>query len=160
MPEAPLGRLALYTARPTIRINGAEQERITGLLLAMDMTEAEDGLSTLELKLDNTKSDASGASDFAFEDEAAFKLGDSINVYCGDESAPTEIFRGAISALEADFSEESSPRLVALAEDTLQKARLKRRTKTYDNQSIADIARSIAGDLGLTPQISGLGDPI
>ena len=160
MPESALSQLALYTARPTIRINGAEQERITGLLLAMDMTEAEDGLSTLELKLDNTKSDGSGASDFAFEDEAAFKLGDSINVYCGEESGPTEIFRGVISALEADFSEESSPRLVALAEDTLQKARIRRRTKTYDDQSIAAIARGIAGDLGLTPQISGFTDPI
>ena len=43
MPESPLSQLALYTARPTIRINGAEKERVTGLLLAMDMTEGEDG---------------------------------------------------------------------------------------------------------------------
>ena len=129
MPEAPLSQLALYTARPTIRVNGSEKERVTGLLLTMDMTEGEDGLSTLELRLDNTASDGSGNSDFAFEDEASFKLGDTINVYCGEESGPTEIFRGIISALEADFSEDSSPRLVALAEDTLQKARIKRRTR-------------------------------
>jgi uncharacterized protein len=160
MSEAPLSDRALYTARPTIRINGQEKERVTVLLLAMDMTEHEDGLSTLELKLENVVTDGSGSSDYAFEDEASFKLGDSVNVYCGPESAPTEIFRGVISALEAEFLEESSPRLVALAEDTLQKARLKRRTKTYDNQSIADIARSIASDLGLTPQISGFADPI
>jgi Bacteriophage probable baseplate hub protein len=160
MPEAPLSQLALYTARPTIRINGAEKERITGLLLGMEMTEGEDGMSTLELRLDNTATDSAGSSDLAFEDEASFKLGDTINVYCGEESAPTEIFRGVISALEADFSEESSPRLVALAEDTLQKARIKRRTKTYENKSIADVARSIAGDLGLTPQISGFTQPI
>jgi phage protein D len=42
----------------------------------------------------------------------------------------------------------------------LQKARLKRRTRTVDDQSLADIARSVASDLGLTPQISGLSDPI
>ena len=29
MPEAPLSDLALYTARPTVRINGAEEERVT-----------------------------------------------------------------------------------------------------------------------------------
>jgi phage protein D len=160
MAESPLSQLALYTARPTIRINGTEQERVTGLLLGMDMTEAEDGLSTLELRLDNVTSDGAGVSSFAFEDEASFKLGDTINVYCGEESAPTEIFRGVISALEADFSEESAPRLVALAEDTLQKARIKRRTRTYEDQTIADIARTIAGDLGLTPQITGFTDPI
>lgn len=155
MAESPLSSLALYSAQPTVRINGAEQERVTGLLMAIEMTEREDGLSTLELKLDNVASDGGGQSDFAFEDEGSFKLGDTITVYCGEESAPTEIFRGIISALEADFSEEGSPSLTALAEDTLQKARIKRRTRTYDDQTLADIARTIAGDLGLTPQISG-----
>ena len=160
MSEGSLGDRALYTARPTIRVNGAEQERVTGLLIGMDMTEAEDGLSTLELRLDNIAALPSGEADLAFEDEAAVKLGDTINVYGGEESEPTEIFRGIVSALEAEFVEDSSPRLVLLAEDTLQKARIKRRTRTYDNQSLADIARSIAGDLGLTPKIDGLSDPI
>ena len=160
MAEAPLSPLALYTARPTVRINGAEKERVTGLLMAIEMTEREDGLSTLELRMNNVASDGGGQSDYAFEDEASFKLGDTITVYCGEESAPTEIFRGVISALEAEFSEDGSPAITALAEDTLQKARLKRRTRTYDNQSLADIARSIAGDLGLTPQISGLTETI
>ena len=155
MAESPLSPLALYSAQPTVRINGAEQDRVTGLLIAIEMTEREDGLSTLELKLDNVASDGGGQSDFAFEDEGSFKLGDTITVYCGEESAPTEIFRGIISALEADFSEDGSPSLTALAEDTLQKARIKRRTRTYDDQTLADIARTIAGDLGLTPQISG-----
>jgi phage protein D len=160
MPESPLSALALYTARPTIRINGAEKDRVTGLLLAMEMTEHEDGLSTLELRLNNIASNAAGESDFAFEDEASFKLGDTVNVYCGEESAPTEIFRGIISALEAEFPEDSAPTITALAEDTLQKARMKRRTRTYDDRSIADIARTIAGDLGLTPQITGFTDPV
>jgi phage protein D len=160
MPEAALSELALYTARPTIRINGSEKERVTGLMIGMEMTEHEDGLSTLELQLENFASDGSGRSDYAFEDEASFKLGDSVTVYCGPESSPTEIFRGIITGLEAEFSEESAPRLVALAEDPLQKARMKRRTRTFDNQSIADIARGIASDLGLTPQISGFSSSI
>ena len=160
MPEAALSERALYTARPTIRINGTEKERITALLLGLEMTEHEDGLSTLEVRLDNYLSTGSGNADFAFEDEASFKLGDTITVYSGEEAAPTEIFRGIVSALEAEFSEESSPRLTALAEDTLQKARMKRHTRTFDNKSIADIARTIAGDLGLTPQITGFATPI
>jgi phage protein D len=160
MAEAPLSPLALYTARPTVRINGTEKERVTGLLLAIEMNEREDGLSTLELRMNNVASDSGGQSDYAFEDELSFKLGDTITIYCGDESAPTEIFRGHISALEAEFSEDGSPALTALAEDTLQKARIKRRTRTYDNQTLADIARSIASDLGLTPQVSGFTEMI
>lgn len=160
MSESPLARLALYTARPTIRINGEEKPRVTGLLRGMEMTEQEDGLSTLELRLDNVAADGTGGADLAFEDEASFKLGDTASVYCGEESNPTEIFRGVISALEAEFAEDAAPRLVALAEDTLQKARLKRRTRTFDNRSIADIARDVAGDLGLTPQITGFSQPI
>lgn len=156
MAEAPLGQLALYTARPTVRINGAEQARVSGLLVAMEMVEREDGLSTLELRLDNIAADTSGGAGFAFEDEASFKLGDTITIYTGEEASPTEIFRGIITAVEGEFLEDASPRLVVLAEDTLQKARIRRQTKTYDSKSVADIARAIAGDLGLTPQITGL----
>ena len=160
MPEAPLSSRALYTARPTIRINGTEKERITGLLRGMEMTEREDGMSSLELQLDNILSDGGGRADFAFEDEASLKLGDAIAVYTGEESAPTEIFRGIVSAIEAEFAEETSPRLVALAEDTLQKARIRRRTRTFDDKSLADIARDIARELGLTPRITGFTGPI
>jgi phage protein D len=160
MAETPLSALALYSARPAVRINGMEQRRAAGLLFEMEMHEGEDGLSTLELRLDNIATDASSRSEFAFEDESALKLGDSIAIYCGEETEPTEIFRGIVSALEAEFLEEGSPRLTVLAEDTLQKARIKRRTRTYDGQSVAAIARMIAADLGLTPQITGFSDPI
>jgi phage protein D len=160
MPESALSRFALYTARPVLRVNGEEKERVSGLLRTMEMVEHEDGLNTLELQFDNIATDRAGSADFAFEDEESFKLGDTIAVYCGDESAPIEIFRGAISGLEAQFPEEASPLLIALAEDALQKARLKRRTRTFDDQSIAAIARTIAGDLGLTPRIDGFSESI
>jgi phage protein D len=160
MPEAPLSELALYAARPTLRVNGADNERASGLLVAMDMVEREEGLSTLELRFTNVAADGRGSSDFAFEDETDLKLGDRIGVYSGDENAPTEVFSGFITALEAEFSEEAAPVLVALAEDKLQSARMKRRTRTYDDQSIADIARTIAQDLGLTPTITGFTQPV
>ncbi len=160
MPEAPLSSTVLYAARPTIRVNGAAAERVTGLLKGMEMVEQEDGLSALELKFDNVASDPSGGADFAFEDERVFKLGDQLAVYAGEESAPQEIFSGVISGLEADFPENGSPSLTALAEDKLQQARLARRTKTHESQTLADIARQIASNLGLTPQINGLAQNI
>lgn len=155
MPEAPLSRLSLYTARPTIRVNGEEKERVTGLLLGMEMAEREDGLSTLELRFSNVLSTDSAQADFAFEDESSLKLGDTLSVYCGEESAPVEIFKGIATALEAEFPEASEPTLTVLADDALQKARIKRRTRTHAEFSIADFANTLAGNLGLTPVVAG-----
>jgi phage protein D len=155
MAEEPLSHYALYSARPTIRVNGAESERVTGLLLAMELTEQESGLSALELRLSNVASLNSGTSELAFEDESSLKFGDKIAVYAGGESSPTEIFSGLVTGLEADFPANGSPTLSALAEDRLQEARTKRRTRTFESSSLADIARLIAADHGLTPVISG-----
>jgi phage protein D len=160
MPEAALSRLALYAARPTLRVNGEENDRVSGLLLSLDMVEQDDGLSTLELRFSNVAADGIGESDFAFEDERSLKLGDRVAIYGGEEDGPTEIFSGLVTALEADFPEEGEPVLVALAEDALQQARMKRRTRVYEDQSIADIATTIAQDHGLRPQVTGLSDPI
>ena len=160
MPEAALSRLALYTARPTLRVNGDENERVSGLLLTLDMVEQDDGLSTLELRFSNVATDGVGESDFAFEDEKSLRLGDRIEVYVGEEDGPTQIFSGLVTALEAEFTEEGAPVLTALAEDALQQARMKRRTRVYDDQSLADIAQEIAQSLGLTPRVTGLSDPI
>lgn len=160
MAEAPLTQERIYSARPTVRINGAAERRITQQLLAMEVDEQEDGLSRLSLKLSNIASDPSGGADYALEDERTVKLGDRIGIYAGEESAPTEIFSGRITALEAGFFEDASPTLTLLAEDKFQQARMKRRTKTHENATIAAIARDIANDLSLTPQISGLNDQI
>jgi phage protein D len=155
MPETPLSRNALYAARPVVRVNGQEQVRVNGLLQVMDIVEQEDGLSSLELQFSNITNLENGSSDFAFEDESVMKLGDTITVYAGDERSPTEIFRGKISALEAIFTDQTAPVLIVLAEDALQNARMKKRTKTYENTTLASIVQQIAGDLGLTPQITG-----
>ena len=156
MPEAALSTAALYSARPTLRVNGQEQERLTGLLLGLEMNEQEDGLSTLELKLSNWTNNASGGADFAFEDESVIKLGDRLAIYTGEESGPQEIFSGTASALEAEFREDGAPTLSVLAEDKLQLARFHRRTKAHTAATVAGIAQAIASDLGLTPQVTGL----
>jgi phage protein D len=156
MPESPLSQHALYAARPVVRVNGREQERVNGLLMAMDLREQEDGLSAMELRFNNIANRDDGSAGPAFEDEAALKIGDRVAVYAGDELAPTEIFQGIVSGLEAEFSEVSAPVLTVLAEDALQKSRIARRSKTYENKTLADIAREIANNLGLTPQITGL----
>lgn len=131
---------------------------VTELMLAMEMTEQEGGMSTLEMRVSNVASRDDNTSDLAFEDDRILKLGAKIAIYGGDRNAPQEIFRGKITGLEAEFPDTAPPELVVLAEDVFQQARMARRTKVWSDSSIADIARKVAGDLNLTPVITGLTD--
>ncbi|GIV76636.1 MAG: hypothetical protein KatS3mg050_1030 [Litorilinea sp.] len=160
MTETALSALAIYSARPTVRVDTREEARVQELIIGMEMTEREGGLSALELRLSNVASDPEGGADLAFESSDLLRLGSQIAIYAGDESAPQEIFQGVITGLEADFPGDGPPELVVLAEDRLQQARMARRTAIYDDVSIADLASQIADNLGLTPVVTGFTDPI
>ncbi len=160
MSEVPLSPTAVYSARPTVRVNAQEYPKVSELLLMMDMTEQEGGLSALELRVSNVASNPQGGADLAFEDDQILKLGAAIALYTGDETAPQEIFRGIITGLEADFPQGGPPELVVLAEDVAQQARMARRTEIYPNAAIADLATQIANRLSLQPIITGFTDKI
>ena len=158
MAEAAVSQLPVYASRPTIRIDEQDFDRAGRLLLAMEMQEQEGGMSSLQMRFSNVASDPEGGADFAFEDESELRLGASIAVYAGDRDAPQEIFRGIITGLEAEFPAREPPELLVLAEDMLQAARMTRRSKTYRDMSVADLAREIASNLSLDPVITGLAD--
>jgi phage protein D len=159
MVEAPISDRAVYTARPTIRIDAQEYPKVSELIKGMEMTESAGGLSALEMRLSNVASDPQGRADLAFEDESILKLGAAIAVYSGPEDNPQEIFTGTITALEAQFSAQA-PELSILAEDALQAARMTRRTKVHDHATIANLARNLAAQLSLTPVITDFTDNI
>jgi uncharacterized protein len=156
MPEKPLTTDAVYSAIPTVKVDGQLNEKVTTQLLAMKMTEHESGMSDLEMRFSNFGSFSGGLADQVFEDGTILKLGAALIVYAGDVSSPTEIFRGKVTALEGSFPSNAPPELTVLAEDALQGARMKRRTKTWDNTSLSAIVSQVAGDLGLTPVTDGL----
>jgi Bacteriophage probable baseplate hub protein len=160
MAETAVSASAIYRARPTLRLAGAEDRRASELLIGMRMDEAEGGMSSLELRFSNWASLSSGGAEYAFGTGAKLKLGAQISVYCGDESQPREIFSGTITSLEAAYATGSPPELTVLAEDALQRARMARRSRLHNDKSPADVARDIAGDLGLTPVIAGLETPV
>ena len=157
MAEQPLTPNAVYSAIPTVQVDGQANDKVTSQLLALDMREREGGMSALELRLSNFGSFASGLADMVFEDGSILKLGSALQIYAGDVSSPTEIFRGKVTAFEGRFSSGEPPELVVLAEDSLQAARMKRRTKNWDNTTLAQLAQQVASNLGLTPVVSGLG---
>src|SRR4051794_11846397 len=140
MSEPALSSTAVYSATPTVRVDGQPHDELRLLLLSMEMREQEGGLSSLEARFSNISTVEGGDMRFAFEDGSILKLGAEIGFYTGDETAPREIFRGKIMGLEGEFREGDPPELVVLAEDALQTARMSRRTKVYDDATIADIA--------------------
>jgi phage protein D len=156
MPEQPVTQNPVYSAIPTIQVDGQLSELIAAQLLAMEMHEHEAGMSSLELRLSNFGSFPGGLADLVFEDGRVFKLGAAVKVFAGDVDSPTEIFRGKVTALEARYPRLGPPELVVLAEDTLQSARMHRRTKTWDVPSLGELVTQIARQLGLTPQVPGL----
>lgn len=160
MAETALSEFAVYYARPTVRIADQDYPKVSELLIGMELTEQEGGLSALELRFSNIASDPTGSADFAFEDDEVLTLGAQIAIYGGDVNGPQELFRGKITGLEADFPQNGPPELVVLAEDVFQQARLARRTKIHDNMTIAGVASDLARQVGLSPQITGFTDNI
>ena len=156
MPEKPITTDAVYSAIPSVKVDGQLNDKVSTQLLAMRMTEHEAGMSDLELKFSNFGSFSGGLADQVFEDGTILKLGAALIVYAGEVSSPTEIFRGKITALEGIFPGNAPPELLVLAEDALQGARMKRRTKTWEQTSLSAIVQEIANGLGLTPVSSGL----
>jgi len=160
MAEEALGSTAVYSSRPTIRIDNLEVVKASELLIGMSLLEQEGGMSSLELRFSNIASDPEGGADFAFEEESEFQLGSRISVYSGDETEPQEIFSGNITGLEAEFPKVAPPEIIVLAEDDLQKARMTRRTETYRDVSLSDVLTTVASRISVTPVINGFTDTV
>ncbi len=148
----------VYVARPTVRVDQRSYALVNELLLGMRMTESEGGMSSLELRFSNWASDTQGGAGLAFEDNAILALGKGIVIYAGDERNPGEIFRGLITALDADFPRSGPPELTVLAEDVLHRLRTERRSRRYEQVTIESIAQQLAQEAGLQANVDDLGD--
>ena len=148
--------VTVYNATPKVRIDSQSNETVDAQLLAMEVRESEGGLTSAEVRFSNFGTFSDHVANFVFEDNKVLKLGAKLELLAGDQSAPVSIFEGKISALEGRFSSNGPPELVVLAEDSLQAARLKRRTKLFESATLSDVLQSIATGLGLTLNADGL----
>lgn len=154
--ERPVSRLPLYSARPTVRIDGQPLATVDQQLRAMTVTEAEGGLSSLVLRLHDWGV-AGGGPGPLFDAGGPIDVGSRIEVYAGDTGSPRRIFDGEVHGIESAFTAGATPELVLLAEDGLWAARQARRSAVYDGRTLADVARTIAERHGL--QFDGAGLP-
>src|SRR5690349_17409891 len=143
--------VSIYNATPTVKVDSQSRPAVDQMLLAMEMTESVGGLTSMELRFSNYGRLSGDTAGYVFEDNAILKLGATVEVFAGDQTAPTSLFKGKISALEGRYSAENPPELVVLAEDALQTARLKRRSKVHENVTLADLVTTLAQSCGLTP---------
>ena len=159
MPEVAVTPLDVYNPTPTVRVDEQARPRMSELIIDMDVTETDGGLSSLALRLSNVASVEGGRADRAFEDEREIRLGSRIVLYAGSVTEPQEIFRGTVTAFEAEFPEHAPPEIVVLAEDALQAFRMHRRTVAFNEVSVADLVTTISDANGLRAIVDGLDGP-
>jgi len=144
MPSTDL----LRASRPTILIDGREEPGLSQGLLELSVRETVQGLYRAELRFGNwgPKGNQIG---FLYFDRKKLDFGKELRLQLEGDL----LFQGRVSAIEARFSEGSSPEIAVLLEDRLQDLRMTRRTRTFNDVSDADVITSIANDHGLSPSV-------
>ncbi|HEY2031760.1 MAG TPA: contractile injection system protein, VgrG/Pvc8 family [Myxococcales bacterium] len=139
-------------ARPTVYVDGEEKDDLRQGMLSLLVAESADGMSRCEICFGNQGSQGQGV-DFLYFDRKTLDFGKSVRIaYKGD------LFEGRITALEARFPKKSPPEIMVLAEDALQDLRMVRRTRSFENQSDADVFSAIATDHGMDKDVNLPGD--
>ena len=157
--SGPVAERPLYAAAaPVLKVDGQRDADLARDLLRLEVHESTDGLRQLTLHLV-----ASAARDRPSTDVVEYlngtplDFGKPIEVSLGPPGTERLVFKGTISALEASFDEGDVPHVTVRAEDELMKLRMTVRSATYRQVSDADIARTIAGKHGLTPEVAADG---
>jgi phage protein D len=141
-----------YNALPRLEIDGQEDPMAASLLESLEMSESEGGMSSIEMAFTNAAQVEGIGNDMPFESRSneSLTLGAEIRVVTGAHHDPQEIFVGQITGLELVMDGANPPKLIVLAEDKLQTARLKRRTKLHEEATLGDLIDVVARDTGLT----------
>jgi phage protein D len=135
-------------ARPTLFLDGKENNELRQGMLSLLIAESCEGLFRCEISFGNQGSDGRGV-EFLYFDKKTFDFGKRLRVeYKGT------LFEGRITGLEARFPAKSPPELMVLAEDALQDLRMVRRTRTFIDQSDADVFNAIANEHQMDKNVS------
>ena len=142
----------LYSARPSIALDGTSQPSLASGLMALTVAEETNGMAWCEATFGNWGS-AEGGVDFLYFKRDVLEFGKSLNVAMGGGDADAEVFEGRISGLEGRFPKSRPPEILVLAEDRFQDLRQTRRTRVFEDASVSDVIRAIASDHGLRPEL-------
>lgn len=147
-PASNVATLPTRPARPTLEIGGERRQRLESALLAMEIADSVDGMARAELSFGNWGGADGGG--FQHFDRSVLEFGKAVVIKLGDDV----VFDGRISAIGAEYPDGGPPKVSVLAEDRLQDLRMTRRTRVFENAGLADVARRVASDHGLTADVS------
>jgi phage protein D len=140
---------AVQSSRPTIVIDGQESASLTGGQLHVRVREDVHGLYDCELELGNWGPNGGTDPNFLYFDRKTIDFGKQLTLNVANQP----IFSGRITGIEARYPEGDSPSLTVLAEDRFQDLRMTRRTRTFTSVSDGDVAKRVAGEHGLKPDV-------
>jgi phage protein D len=147
MPEASL---PLGSGRPSVVIEGQIASDLAAALMTLEIRERIDGLAQAQLAFGNWGT-RDGAPGYTLFGRDRLEFGKKLEVKLGDAL----LFAGRVMALQARFPKAGAgeAELVVQADDQLQDLRMKRRSRSFDQASLADAAQRIASDHGLTAAV-------
>ena len=141
-----------YSSRPIVAIEGRDETELGDELLSLLVEETIDGLFRCEAKFSN-RGLKDGQMDFLYLDRALLDFGAELAVTLGPPGKSRRVFKGKVLGMDASFPAARPPEISVLAEDAFQDLRMTRRTRMFEQSSDADVARQIAQDHGLSPQV-------
>lgn len=147
----------LYSAAPVFQVDGRTWGELARDVVRLEVEEGTNGLKTLTLRLLAFGPTGRPEEELLYLDGRILDFGKELSVSLGPAARAQTVFRGRLSALEADFAEGREPQVVAFAEDTLMDLRMTRRTRTYENVTDADVASEIASLYGLRAEVDAEG---
>ena len=150
---------ALLTAvAPVFEVDGQVRGELARDVVRLEVDEATDGLKTLSARfLAFGPLPGQREEGILYLGGEIFDFGKDLVVSIGPAQNPRTIFRGRVSAVEANLEEGQEPEVVVLAEDKFMDLRMTRRMRTYEEMSDAEIAEEIASEHGLSADVDADG---
>ena len=135
----------VINARPRFLTDGEVRSDLNTALLDMQLRLPLSGMACLEARFVNWRAnEADGDADFPFRE---IEFGQTLEVVPGEQGSEP-IFSGEITGIEERYG-SGAPQVVLLAEDKLHRLARQRHNRAFEEQSIADVIDSIAGEADL-----------
>jgi len=140
----------------TVRVNGSDlPPDARGEVTKIIVEESLDSASTFAIELSNWDMDTQQVK---WSDASLFQPGDVVEIQMGYVETLETVMVGEITGLELSFPEQARAMLTVRGYDRLHRFRRGRRTRSYLQVKDSDVARQIASDLGLTPDVEDSGE--
>ena len=142
-----------YVSRPLVLLDGRRNDALSTDILTLLVEETSEGLFRCEATFNNFDTRSSG-TDYVYFGRDVLDFGKDFAIQVGGGDNARQVFKGRISALEADYPSGGGGLLAVLAEDRLQDLRMTRRTRTFEDVSDEDVIEQIAQEHSLSTDIS------